>query len=98
MKSNGFQDTKHYKFTAQIDSDEKHGQILVPRCTTTVAVLLDPKVLKAVRLLDAGRLVRSATFLLREHIRIMLGLVAEKKLVPLFYQKQAVERAMSWIS
>jgi hypothetical protein len=31
LKSNGFQDTK---FTAQIDSDEKHGQILVPRCTT----------------------------------------------------------------
>ena len=34
LKSNGFQDTKYYKFTAQIDSDEKHGQILVPRCTT----------------------------------------------------------------
>jgi hypothetical protein len=28
----------------------------------------------------------------------MRGLVAEKKLGPLFYRKQAVERAMSWIS
>jgi hypothetical protein len=36
----------------------------------------------------------------REHLRIMRGLVAEKKLDPLrlFYRKQAVERAMSGIS
>ncbi len=59
---------------------------------------LDPKVLKAAGWLVAGRRVRSETPLLREHLRIMCWLVVEKKLDPLFNQKQAVERAMSGIS
>ncbi len=41
LKSNGFQVTK---FTAQIDSDEEHRQILVPLCTTCARgpILLPP--------------------------------------------------------
>ena len=45
-----------------------------------VAASLDPKVLSAAGRLVAGRRVRSATSLRREHLRIMRGLVAEKKL------------------
>ena len=63
-----------------------------------VAASLDPKILKAAGRLVAGRRVRSATSLRREHLRIMRGLIAEKKLDPLFSQRQAVERAMSGIS
>ncbi len=54
-----------------------------------VAASLDPNVLKAAGRLVAGRRVRSSTSLLREHLRLMLGLIAEKKLDPLFSQKQA---------
>ncbi len=57
-----------------------------------VAVSLNPKVLKATVLLITGRRVRSARSLRREHVRMIWGFIDAKKLDPLFYQVQAVER------
>ena len=58
-----------------------------------VAASLNPKVLKAAVLLVTGRRVRSAKSVRREHIRMIRGFIDAKKLDPLFYQTQAVERA-----
>ena len=62
------------------------------------AASVDPKVLKASVLLLAGTRVRSAASVRREQLRFMRGIISEKRLDPLFSQKQAVERAKSGIS